>query len=77
MAERQINPLLKQVLELGPTIAFFLIYLRIKDDSFTIGGTEYSGFIIATLSPFCTPLEVIIAAMRVASPRSSAHVKDS
>ena len=49
MSERSINPILKQILELGPTIAFFLIYLRIKDDSFEIGGTEYSGFIVATL----------------------------
>ncbi|WP_368345990.1 inner membrane-spanning protein YciB [Pelagovum sp. HNIBRBA483] len=49
MAERKINPLLKQVLELGPTLAFFFIYLRIRDDVFTFGGTEYSGFIVATL----------------------------
>jgi len=49
MAERKINGVLKQVLELGPTLVFFLIYLRIKDDSYTFGGTEYSGFIVATL----------------------------
>ena len=49
MAEKQINPILKQVLELGPTLVFFLIYLRIKDDTFTFGGTDYSGFIVATL----------------------------
>ena len=49
MAERKINGVVKQVLELGPTVAFFLIYLRIKDDSFTIAGTDYSGFIISAL----------------------------
>lgn len=49
MAEKQINPILKQVLELGPTLVFFLIYLRIKDDTFTLAGTDYSGFIVATL----------------------------
>lgn len=49
MAEKKINGVLKQVLELGPTIAFFLIYLRIRDDKFAIAGTEYSGFIIAAL----------------------------
>lgn len=49
MAEKSINPILKQVLELGPTLVFFLIYLRIKDDTFTIAGTQYSGFIVATL----------------------------
>ncbi len=47
--EKPINPILKQVLELGPTIAFFLIYLKIKEDTFLIAGTEYSGFIIAAL----------------------------
>jgi len=26
MAERDINPILKQVLELGPTVVFFIIY---------------------------------------------------
>ncbi len=47
--EKPINPILKQVLELGPTIAFFLIYLKIKDDTFVLGGTEYTGFIVAAL----------------------------
>lgn len=49
MAERKINAVTKQVLELGPTLAFFLIYLWIKEDTFTIAGTEYSGFIISAL----------------------------
>ncbi len=49
MAEKQINPILKQVLELGPTLAFFLIYVKIKDETYVFGGTEYSGFIIAAL----------------------------
>ncbi|MCK0121014.1 septation protein IspZ [Loktanella sp. F6476L] len=49
METKPINPILKQVLELGPTLVFFLIYLRIKDDTFTIAGTDYSGFIVATL----------------------------
>ncbi|MEM1074549.1 MAG: inner membrane-spanning protein YciB [Pseudomonadota bacterium] len=47
--EKPINSVLKQVLELGPTVAFFLIYLRIRDEIFLIGGVEYSGFIIAAL----------------------------
>lgn len=49
MAERTINPILKQALELGPTILFFLIYMRIKDQTYTLGATEYSGFIVAAL----------------------------
>ncbi len=47
---KTINPILKQVLELGPPLAFFVIYLKIKEMSFTIAGTEYSGFIIATVA---------------------------
>lgn len=49
MAERQINPVLKQVLELGPTLVFFVIYLRIRDEVFAWNGVEYSGFIVAAL----------------------------
>lgn len=47
--EKTINPVLKQVLELGPTLLFFVIYLRIKDNTYTLGGTDYSGFIVAAL----------------------------
>ncbi len=49
MSEKSINPVLKQVLELGPTILFFVIYLRIKEEVYTFAGTEYSGFIVATI----------------------------
>ncbi|KNG95584.1 inner membrane-spanning protein YciB [Pseudaestuariivita atlantica] len=46
---REINPFLRQLLELGPPIAFFVIYLRLRDQVFTWGGVEYSGFIVATI----------------------------
>ena len=49
MAEKKINPVLKQVLEFGPTIAFFLIYLRMRDNTYEVMGAEYSGFIVAAL----------------------------
>lgn len=50
MAEQKhVNPILRQVLELGPPIAFFLMYLKLRDQSFEIAGTEYSGFIVATV----------------------------
>ena len=61
MAEKPINPVLKQVLELGPTIVFFLIYLRLRDDTFDIAGREYSGFIVATL----IFVPILLAAMGV------------
>ena len=47
--KKDINPFLKQVLELGPLLAFFFIYLRLRDDNFVIGSIEYSGFIVATI----------------------------
>ena len=49
MAERKINPILKQILELGPTVVFFLVYMRIKDETYNLGGIDYSGFIVAAL----------------------------
>jgi len=49
MAEkREFNPLIKTALELGPVIAFFIAYLMFKDDTFTVAGREYSGFIFVT-----------------------------
>jgi intracellular septation protein len=47
--DKNMNPFLKQVLELGPTVVFFLIYLRIRDETYAWNGTDYSGFIVATL----------------------------
>lgn len=61
MTAKPINPILKQVLELGPTLVFFLIYLRIKDETYLIGGIEYSGFIMATL----VFIPVLLAAMGI------------
>ena len=46
--ERSINPWLKNALELGPPILFFIAYLRLEDTTIAVGGTEYDGFIIAT-----------------------------
>jgi len=50
MGDRKINPVLKQLLELGPTVIFFALYMWIKDDTFVLGGTSYSGFIVAALA---------------------------
>ncbi len=47
--EKDINPILKQVLELGPTLVFFLLYLRMRDNTYNVAGTDYSGFIAATV----------------------------
>lgn len=48
MASKRPHPMVKLGLELGPIVAFFVAYLRLRDQTFTIGGTEYDGFIVAT-----------------------------
>ena len=48
MAEKKINPMVKLALELGPILLFFIGYSRIKDQSLTLFGTEFSGFLVAT-----------------------------
>ena len=48
MSERKINPAVKLVLELGPILLFFILYLRLRDQTYAIAGTDYSGFIIVT-----------------------------
>lgn len=48
MAGRKINPWLKIGLEFGPILAFFVAFGRLKGATFTLGGTEYGGFILAT-----------------------------
>jgi intracellular septation protein len=58
---RPINPVLRQTLELGPTLVFFALYMAIRDDSFVLAGTEYSGFIVAALAF----VPVMLAAMAV------------
>ncbi|MES2844158.1 MAG: inner membrane-spanning protein YciB [Pseudomonadota bacterium] len=47
-AGRKINPILKMVLELGPIVLFFAGYVKLKDQTFTIAGADYSGFILMT-----------------------------
>ena len=48
MADRKINPWLKLGLEIGPVVAFFIAFTRLRDQTVTIGGTDYGGFILAT-----------------------------
>ncbi len=48
MAVKKINPILKLVLEFGPIILFFIGFSKFKDQVFSIGGTDYSGFILMT-----------------------------
>ncbi|WP_371168366.1 inner membrane-spanning protein YciB [Aliiroseovarius sp. 2305UL8-7] len=48
MSEKHVNPTLRGALEYGPIILFFVAYTFLKDRSFMVGGTEYSGFVAVT-----------------------------
>jgi len=61
MAEKKINPWLKLALEMGPIVAFFIGYVRLKDQVFTFGGTEYAGFIVVTAA--FIPLMIVTTAI--------------
>ena len=47
MSERTIPGWVKQVLELGPPLLFFVAYLYMRDETYVLGGREYDGFIVA------------------------------
>lgn len=48
MEKKEISPGLKAGLELGPVLLFFIAYTNMKDELYTLGNTEYSGFIVVT-----------------------------
>lgn len=48
MPVKKIHPMLKLALELGPVLAFFVAFGRVKDQTYTILGSDYSGFIVVT-----------------------------
>ncbi len=48
MAEKKISPLTKLVLEIGPVLVFFVLYFRLREKTFHLFGTDYSGFIVVT-----------------------------
>ena len=48
MAEDKLPKWVKPLLELGPIVAFFVAYMRLKESIFTIGGSDYQGFIVVT-----------------------------
>ena len=48
MAEKEVNPMIKSALELGPVFAFVAVYLLTRDKTYMVAGTEYEGFILVT-----------------------------
>ncbi|WBU53698.1 inner membrane-spanning protein YciB [Paracoccus sp. SCSIO 75233] len=45
----RVNPWVKAGLEYGPLILFFVVFMVMRDRTVMIGGTEYGGFIFATM----------------------------
>lgn len=48
MATSKLNPMVKLGLELGPIVLFFAGFRFVKDKTYHILGTDYSGFILMT-----------------------------
>ena len=48
MTEKPVAPAIKIALEFGPVLLFFLGYISTRGQNFTIGGVEYSAFILLT-----------------------------
>ncbi len=48
MEHKTLNPMVKFALEFGPVLLFFVAYTRLKENTYTIGGTDYEGFIVVT-----------------------------
>ena len=49
MTTRNMNPILKLVLELGPVAVFFLTYRAYAEDTVTLMGVDYQGVVLATI----------------------------
>lgn len=47
---KPISPGLKLALELGPVLVFFVAYLQVREETFTILGRDYTGFIVVTIA---------------------------
>jgi intracellular septation protein len=45
---RRISPALKFALDFGPILLFFAGYFLVRERTFQVGGTDYSGFILIT-----------------------------
>ena len=59
--DRKLAPWVKPVLELGPALLFFAIFLLLRNRTVMLGGTEYQGFVIATM--VFVPAQVVATAI--------------
>lgn len=54
-----VSAAMKQALEFGPLLVFLAVYLWLRDDAITLGGTEYAGFVVAVVA--FVPLQIASA----------------
>lgn len=45
---RKVHPGVKLALELGPVVLFFAGYMKLRDQTLTLWGNDYSGFLVMT-----------------------------
>ena len=46
---KEVRPWVKPALEYGPLLLFFAVFMVMRSRTVSIGGTEYGGFIVATM----------------------------
>lgn len=54
-----LSPVMKQALEFGPLLVFLGVYLWLRDATVTLGGADYSGFVVAVVA--FVPLQIASA----------------
>lgn len=70
----QKHSIIKQILEWGPTIIFFIVYLLTRDKSYNIFGVDYSGFIISTMVLTVLLLAAMFALWRLSGELSRMQI---
>lgn len=68
MAQRELNPILKLLLDLGPVVVYFVAYQYFQDRLVTFGGREYGAVVLATAT--FMPLILVSTAITWALTRS-------
>lgn len=48
MSQKSLHPMLQALLEFGPVLIFLVAYFIYRNETFLVGGTQYSGFVGVT-----------------------------
>ncbi len=73
MDNKTSNPVLNQVLEVGPVVVFFLVFLWRKGETFSLWGQEYSPLIQATA--VFVPIMILATAIGYIVNRSVSRIQ--